>query len=136
VEPPRHDALSHCSIGFFWRTVVETHLNEDTDSLLPSIGESIGLRLRWLLRRAGGFLRSLTPRDRMKRTLINEMRVSMSKENQARPRMLMVISTLGQRITLLGETLQSLKDQDSCSFDTVMIFPFGKAVSTGQRNEF
>jgi GT2 family glycosyltransferase len=48
----------------------------------------------------------------------------------------MVIPTLGQRITLLRETLQSLKDQDSCSFDTVMIFPLSNKDTTKLATEF
>lgn len=47
----------------------------------------------------------------------------MSIKKQVESRVLMVIPTLGQRSTLLRQTLQSLTDQAPFPFDTVMIFP-------------
>jgi glycosyltransferase involved in cell wall biosynthesis len=47
----------------------------------------------------------------------------MPTKKQPKPRVLMVIPTLGQRSALLRQTLQSLKDQSPFEFDTVMIFP-------------
>lgn len=48
----------------------------------------------------------------------------MTLNKQPRPRILVVMPTLGQRTDLLLKTLKSLEDQAPVEFDLVMIFPF------------
>ena len=53
----------------------------------------------------------------------------MQKEEKIKPEVLVILPTLGQRIELLKQTLESISAQD-CQFDLVMVYPLKDKVTS------